>query len=331
MFWNTIPTFLSIDVEPDGFQLERSGSLEWGGFDALFRFLQKLRAGLQDRCGTAPRLGWYFRTDPQIAEVSGRATHVLEKYPNHLAQMSSQGDYFGVHVHPVRWSNVHAAWVHDIGDAAWLRHAIRFAVTEFAQWAGSPVQRFRMGAGFLNNDVIATLEEMRVTLDLSLEPVSGWGLIAKTVQSGVDESPIVGSYLDCQQAPRETFRPSIADFRIPDRKAGRQITMIPLTTYVPEILNRWQRFRRRLRGQPLPSARVLYPSLEWPSPKHFWDLAERQVRSMRRPYLSLAIRTDAADVILTQRERDLMEALLTHPLSKRLRFIDPLEAVKKLA
>ena len=64
----TIPVFLSIDVEPDGFQLSRSDPPRWVGYDAVFELIESLRAKLTGKIGEAPKFGWYFRTDPQIAE-----------------------------------------------------------------------------------------------------------------------------------------------------------------------------------------------------------------------------------------------------------------------
>jgi hypothetical protein len=323
----TIPAFLSVDVEPDGFQLSPSSPPRWEGFDALVGFLQQLRADLQPRCRESPRFGWYVRTDPQIAKVYGRASHVLEEFPNHLAQLAAEGDYFGVHMHPIRWSETHGLWVHDFADREWLRNATRFAVEVFADWAATPARRFRMGAGFMNNDIIANLDELGVVVELSLEPVAGWGLGALAVPSGIDDSPIVGSYEDCRRAPREAFRPSCADFRIPDQESGRRLLMVPHTTYALPERTALRRLAQKLTGRPRPTAQVLYTGLEWPSPTFFWDLAAEQLSTMRRPYLSLAIRTNAADVKITKHVRSLFQALATHPLSERLSFVDPLDVV----
>lgn len=323
----TIPAFLSIDVEPDGFQLSRSNPPAWDGFDALVGFIQQLRADLQPLGCGSPRFGWYFRTDQQIADVSSRASHVLEAFPDHLARLANEGDYFGVHVHPIRWSEAQGLWVHDIADREWLRHTIHLALEAFEDWAGTPALRFRMGAGFLSNDVVAILDEMGVAVDLTLEPVAGWGLGASVVPSGIDASPIVGAYVDCRRAPREAFRPSYADFRIPDQEGGRRLLMVPLTTYVLPETSLLRRFALKMAGKARSPTQVLYPSLEWSSPTYFWDLAAQQLNRMRQPYLSLAVRTDAADVKITKRVSSLLEALPSHPLSARLRFVDPLDAM----
>src|SRR5258705_175163 len=74
---STIPAFLSVDVEPDGFQLDRRDPPEWGGYVAMVEYLTRLRADLDGWTGRTPRFGWYVRTDPQIAQGHGRRYHAL--------------------------------------------------------------------------------------------------------------------------------------------------------------------------------------------------------------------------------------------------------------
>lgn len=305
-----IPAFFSVDVEPDGFQLSRAAPMAWDGFHLMVGFIEKLRAALHDATGRRPRFGWYFRTDPQIAEVYDGAEHCLRAYPEDMALLARQGDYLGVHMHPIRWSNKHDAWVHDVADPAWLTACTRASLEGFARWAGAPAQRFRSGAAFLSNEIVAALEEHGVDVDLTLEPVSGWGLHAMEVVTAIDRSPLVGWYSDCHGAPRLPYRPSPRDFRVPDA-AGREVTLIPLTT------------GRAADGRP----EVLYPGNPWPSAAGYWDRLEHELRSLRRPYVSLALRTDAADEPLTDRVRTLFETLALHPLCRRLDVTDPVEAL----
>lgn len=327
----TIPAFLSIDVEPDAFQLSSTSPVDWSGFHALIAYTQKLRDELRSRNGATPRFGWYFRTDPQIAEVCGSSNHVLNLFSKQINQLKSQGDYFGVHIHPVRWSEPHHLWIHDLADREWLQNATRSSLQAYETFDGAPTKRVRMGAGFLNNDVVAILDEMGVVVDLTLEPVAGWGLTATTVPSGVDESPIVGVFINCQRAPQEAYRPSYADFQTPDQQHGRRLVLIPLTSFdLPEQIDWRKRLRRMLTGHPRRPAQILYPSLHWPNPMEFWDLAAIEIKKMRRPQLSLAIRTDAAESKVLKDVIALFDALPGHPLSENLAFVDPVDAISNL-
>src|SRR5260370_1340363 len=97
-----IPAFLSVDVEPDGFQLDRRDPPAWGGYVAMGEYLTRLRADLDGWTGRTPRFGWSVRTDPQIAEVHGRPDHALVAFPEGVARLRAAGDYFGVHSHLIR-------------------------------------------------------------------------------------------------------------------------------------------------------------------------------------------------------------------------------------
>ena len=324
-----IPAFLSVDVEPDVFQLSRSDPPTWVGYSATVEFVERLRSALSAQTGASPRFGWYFRTDPQIAEVYGRPDHVFVKFPQHVAQLQARGDYFGVHAHAIRWSEHRHLWVHDFEDGQWHAHSTRFALDAYARWAGGPAQRFRSGAGFLTNGIVDVIDQYGVQVDLTLEPVSGWGLAASDVIAGGDSSPIVGPYTDCHIAPRVPYRPARHDFRVRARRHGRSVVMIPLST--SRLLREepsWKRAARCLlrRRQQL---QVLYPGARWPSGSSYWNLVERQLRSMRRPYLSLAIRTDESGSAAATARR-IFHALPRHRLAEQLRFTDPLEAVAHL-
>lgn len=328
---DTIPAFLSIDVEPHGFQLSRPDMSDWTGYDAMIDFAEELRAGLARRAGTSPRFGWYFRTDPQIAEVYGRPDHILAAHPDRIAALRACGDYLGVHSHPVRWCRDRQEWVHDFADGAWLARCTEAALDGFAQWNGAPATRFRAGAGFLSNEIVDALERCGVRAELALEPVAGWWLNATHVGTDVDRSPFRGAYADVRTAPRVAFHPARHDFRVAARRGERRLALIPLTTYVePAEPTRWWRRLRGGRDAAPAEARMPYLNQEWPSAQSYWDLVDRQLRSMPRPYLSLGIRTDLPGSTSLVRTQRMLAALPRHPMAERLRFVDPLEVVEQL-
>ena len=326
-----VPTFLSIDVEPDGLELTRSASSSWTGYDAMIEFAEQMRSRLAERSGAVPTFGWYFRMDPQIGQTYGRPEYALAEYERRIARLAACGDYFGVHAHTLRWSQSHRRWVHDFSDRDWIKHATKSALDAYARWSGSPVQRFRGGAGFLTNEIIEVAEQCGAKVDLTLELGVALGFTWWRVASAVDDSPMVGRYRDCRMAPRVPFRPSHGDFRIPAGAGGRSIIMVPLTTG-PPVRPRppWRRLAQYLilgRG----GYEVLYPSDDWPSETFYWDLIEHQIASMDRPYVSLAIRTDPPDSIRRRKIYRMFNELANHRLAERLRFVDPLDAAPGLA
>lgn len=327
---HTIPAFLSIDVEPNGFQLASPDPSAWTGYAAMLEFSEQLRAKLSACTGTRPRFGWYFRTDPQIAEVYGRSDHVMVTNSARLARLAAAGDYFGVHMHPIRWCPEQRAWIHDFDDATWHARTIRASLEAYAGWAGELARRFRGGAGFLTNGIVETLEAGGVEVDLTLEPVVSWALEAGYVPTSVDASPIVGRPTDCRSAPHQAFRPAHRDFRVSGGEPGRGLVMVPLSTrasYPRRPL--WRRAARRL-ALLEPEREVLSPAAPWPSPRFFWDRVAEELRSMPRPYLSLAVRTDHDGLRQAVRVRRIFDALPEHPLAGSLRFVDPLEVAPSL-
>jgi hypothetical protein len=324
-----IPAFLSFDVEPDAFQLDRMNPPTWSGYTALAEYLEHFRADLTARTGRTPKFGWFFRTDPQVAEIHGRPDHALVAFPERTARLQAAGDYFGVHAHLIRWSADRGLWVHDFEDVQWQTYATRFALDAFGRWAGAPARRFRVGAGFLTNQIVEAAEQAGVEVDLSLEPVTSWGMHASAVRSGVDSSPIVGAFTDCGGSPRFPYRPARHDFRIDAGNQGRRLLMVPLASHSLARRPLWRRAAGRLlHGRAPETVRMLYPAAGWPSPQGFWDLVQQQLRPMRWPYVSLAIRTDAAASESAVSARRILDALPGHPLAGRLLFEDPLASFR---
>jgi hypothetical protein len=225
-------------------------------------------------------------------------------------------------------------WVHDFSDSCWVRESTEFALDAFEECIGAQTQLFRAGAGFLNNDIVDVLDARGVAIEMSLEPVSSWGLTAEAVPTATDSSPIVGKFVDCQNAPRTPYRPDRIDFRRAGGKDCRRILLVPMSTG-PLTLPP-QGFMSTLKNALRPRAKtapvtMLYPTLDWPSERYFWDVVAYQLQGMRTPYLSLAIRTDSpASVKMTKLFR-LLGALPRHPIATRLRFIDPLSARQEVA
>ena len=330
----TIPAFLSIDVEPDAFQISGGDSDHWPGYRATYEFAASLRHQLAQASGAKPIFGWYYRMDPQIERVCGRADFAMTAFPDRTTALREEGDYFGVHTHPLRWSNERQLWVHDFGDRQWLRDCTKFGLDAFAACTGSPTTLFRAGAGFLCNEIVDVLDNNGVVVDLSLEPVAGWGLRSKTVSSAVDTSPMVGEYTNCVTAPKTPYHPSHDDFRKPGHGDARRILLIPLTTG-PGVLppgGLIAKLKRRLHGTSRPDpVHMLYPTEDDWTERYFWDLVSHQLGSMERPYLSLAIRTDRFESFRAARVCRVFTELARHPLARRLRFVDPIGVQEQIA
>lgn len=328
----SVPAFLSIDVEPDAFQVSSNSPVEWEGHRLMAEFIESFRSRLQKNSVSMPRFGWYFRTDPQIEEIFGTSSFAMTHAPEFIESVRRAGDYFGIHPHPLRWSPAYQKWIHEFEDARWLVECTKYSMEVFSDWAGEQVIRTRYGAGFLTNDIIDTFAKGGVRTELTLEPVSHWGVQRDNVPTSIDSSPMVGRYTDCGGAPRSAYRPAEQDFRIPDNTRDDGIVMIPLSSInLADLEPTWKKIARRLIKRPSrEKPKMLYMTSDWGTPKFYWDLVEKRLREMDRPYLSIALRTDRAELTQGSRVRRILEYLPEHPLSYRLRFIDPVEVASEL-
>ncbi len=277
-------------------------------------------------------VGWYHRMDPQITAVYGRPDHAVHTFPEFVAAQRARGDYFGLHVHPVRRGADGRTWVHDFGDPATVTGAVEHCADAFTTSLGAPPRRHRGGIGGITEALVSALDRLGVTVDLTMERSRG---DLTEVHSGVDVSPVLGRTADCTGAPRCAYRPRFGEFGPPwaatrTGRGYRNVALVPLTT---TTWGRWPRrpapLVRRLLGR-RPGPKVMFPNLAWPSPRRFWDLALREAECMERPYLSFAIRTDHPGSAPSRRAAAVLRALPDHPIAGRIDLVDPLTVVDDL-
>lgn len=319
-----VAAFLCVDVEPDHLRLpKRGGPVSWSGFDAMAELAERLRSELHDVSGQAPRFGWYLRMDPQISATHGTPDHVATRFPGRIERFARAGDVFGLHVHPLRWSDEDDVWVHDFVDAGWIRHCVESSAEAFRGVFGELPRRHRFGTRFLNNELVALLEDAGVRVDLTMEP-------GYTSSTGSHEVPIRGTLPDFTRVPREPYRPAHRDYRRRDDETGRELVLVPQSSHTrrdkPRLWRAARFVRRGFRTRPLP----LNPWRSWPSAQQYWDLIASELDAMRTPYLALAVRTDPPGSDVAGRARTWLESLPRHELARRLRFVDPLEAAASM-
>lgn len=329
-----IPTFLSVHVEPDAYQVGRTGPTTWDGYDAVDEILSTLRTSLTQAVGGQPNFTWLFRMDPQIQATCPSAAHAAAAFRDRVDRLAQLGDRFGLHIHPLKWSDDRNLWVHEFADRTFVRRCIVTAVEAFTQAFGEPPRVHSFGAGLFSDDMIETLDELDVWIDISADRhyASKAGLAhPPDVATGVDKAPIIGSKIDCSRVPSYPYRPSHDNARRVDQRHGRQLVVLPLTA-VPRQPDRplWRRVARRIRyGLPTPLM-TLYTAKTWPSPRDFWDVLERHIDSMSHPYVALGVRTDKPGSAADANVRALFEHLPDHPIASRLEFVDPVHGVPPL-
>lgn len=322
-----VPVVFSVDVEPHGFQLSGEWARRTTGFAETVALVERTRPALHDATGAAPSFGWYFRMDPQIERVFGRADHLV-RTSDDIDALRARGDHFGAHTHPLRWSDSRGEWVHDIADPSWTVECIQTALEAFRGALGAPCVRHRVGAALCTQEIIDALERGGVSVECGLEPLPS-DRISPPV-SALDSTELVGGVADDGRvAPRNPYNPSSGDHLRSGRPRG--LTVVPMTsTRLSPSRPGWQTWgwwvtARRRR----PPVRVTHPWLDLPA-SDYWDWLARHLRTMRHPYANIAVRTDDPDSAAFRRTVALIEALPSHPIASRIALVDPIAVVAEL-
>jgi hypothetical protein len=75
-----VPVLVLIDVEPDGFFIERTKNVPWSGFERATQVMAGVRQALSHATGRDAHFTWLVRADEQIAETYGSAGWAFERY-----------------------------------------------------------------------------------------------------------------------------------------------------------------------------------------------------------------------------------------------------------
>jgi hypothetical protein len=320
-----IPIALCFDVEPDDVEIELRPQ-PWVGFEKLFQRVMGLRERVADATGERATFGWYLRMDPQIAESHGSPRWVAEKYRDQLDELRAAGDVIGLHPHAWRWLPDRRRWMSDHGSSEWVEHCARVSFDAFETVFGEPCRFVRWGDRFLSAQAIRLQAELGARFDLTVEPG------APQLRS-MHSTPATGRLLSMEYAPREPYRPSEDDPRMPARTPRDDVGLweVPLTALDPDpVLSRLRWLGRRLRhfGRPLHRPATLVAPM-WPA-QPFWRGVEDYLEATDRPHLAFAVRSDAPirpSSIAAFDEKIAM--LLELPLAKRLVFTTPDDLVTK--
>jgi len=316
-----IPAIWRIDVEPDEFENE-VGEGPWTGFLATVELAEELRKRLADRSGHPVRPAWFVRFDPDIERCFGSLDYVVRRHGAEIDRLRGHGDPLGIHVHAGRWDEARSVSFSDYADTAWTTHCLTVAAETFAECFGEPARRSSQGGYFLTESILDAAVALGIQVDLTPEP----GLGPKT------EDPAFGAYAtapsgDFRKCPRQPYYPSRQSLDMPSSSFAecRPILLVPMTAYdYVSYFTPWpRRIVKGLLGWPRHHA-PLNPWKTWSSPQVYWDLIERAADEQAARYIAFAIRTDLPGSSLAEEVGALLKYLPNHPISERLRFVDPL-------
>jgi hypothetical protein len=109
---------------------------------------------------------------------------------------------------------------------------VRSSIDAYRRIFGGAPAAYRGGDRYLSNAVVRLLEEEGVQLDLTLERMPG-------VARLVDAERGTGDIPDGANVPLGAYRPSSADFRVPDPGRTSGLAMLPLTAHDGKTLVPW--------------------------------------------------------------------------------------------
>lgn len=317
-----VPLVLCVDVEPDARSFKPDAPSPWDGLPRSLDLLEEFRGAVASATGRPAHVSWFLRMDPQVERGYGRMAWVVDGHPEIFDRLCAAGDHFGLHVHVPRWDAAAGDWVIDYADAGWVDDCIARAFEAFRQSVGVPATTFRFGDHWMDQRTFAQIEALGVEVDLTLEP-------------GHDETDFYGRFErhtggppDFRAVPTHPYRPSLADYRVPDPDRCDGPWVLPVTTarVRPRLLHRLYRHlvSRRTWGETSTALVSQHPSL-------FSQIVDAAL-ARPNPHLVLTLRSSAAvKPAYAARVRANLSSLLRRPEGRQLAWVDPATAVRWLA
>jgi hypothetical protein len=310
-----VPVLVLIDVEPEGFFVDRTARDPWSGFERAVPFMTELRASCVRETGSDAHFTWLVRSDAQIADTYGSAAWGLRHYRDAVATLLAAGDEVGAHVHAYRWDERARHWVEDYGDQGWIEHCVRLGVDAFEQHFGRRPASFSMGMDWTNQATVDLLREVGIRFELST-------ILGKEPQRFPPRDSYTGVAPDCSRMPRRPYQPADGAFLVPAPPRRDGLWIVPQSSRVTRVWPSWKRTVWHL-------ARLEAPAPRWTRKLFLQDAdldaaVDEAMRSVECPYLTFAVRThEFSDVEATAIVRRNLEAVLRRPDARRFVFATP--------
>ena len=321
---NKIPIILCIDVEPDGFFIDKDKPLPWKGFEELCLFFNRSRKGLEQATQEKVNFSWFFSLSPQVEKTYGAPEWPLTQYQKEIQELRSHGDELGLHPHPYRWVPGKNNWIEDRADQDWVNYCVKLAFESYQKVLGQPCRSFRFGSVWINNETLNFANRLGAKVDLTVEP--NFKPDAIYPKNG----DYAGEYPDYDDVPRFPYKKADHNFKMMDTNANNDLWMIPLTSgNVRYEYGRLERLKRKIFSpeslKPFPVTLKLSTH-----PKHFSWIVEEQLKK-EVPYITATLRSDAGQSAkqLSYATQN-VDYLMSHPQAKQFVFSTSEESLKVL-
>jgi hypothetical protein len=314
-----IPTVLRIDIEPDDF-INDGKVKDWNGFVGYSIMIDKLRKQMHDLTGIPFTINWHLRCDPDIERLYGRADYAAIRHEDIFDRLISSKDEIGIHIHDHRWDEKNQQIYSDFSDKEWMNHCLRSSFETFTACFNKKPKFSSTGGYFLSDERLKTLAELGIEVDTTPEPGLRATIDISQGEYATEPSP------DYTHFPRKPYYPSLQGMHIPSMSDDdmHKVLLVPLTSFdYFRAQESWpRRMAKKIIGKKATNHRPLSPWRDWPSPKVYWDYVEQAMNEQANPYFATALRTSSPDSIGFKRVMNLLEYLPSHPIAKRLHFVD---------
>ncbi len=325
-----IPIIMLVDVEPDGFFIDRTKALPWKGYEAAYELFSGLRPRLENATGSKVHFSWFYRLDPQVAETYGSFEWPITHYPKFAESFLRHGDDLGLHPHVYRWSNQINNWIEDQADQEWVNYCVEMGFKTYGKLFGLNCESFRFGAYWINNETLKLAECLGARFDLTIEP--GYGL--NKLVSSFSKKFYSGTVPDFEMVPQIPYQPSQEDFRKPDSNRNNGLWVIPLSTgNVQARFGRVETFYKKIFSPHELEPKTITLNLARGT-NGFRIVMDNLLKNLQRPYLTFIVRSDVSHEPQDPSHKENMnkniEYILNHPLVDRFVFTTPAEAMDKM-
>ena len=277
---------MCIDVEPDGFFIDRNRPLPWKGYEGAHQYFSELRPKLEEVTGSPVHFTWAYRLDPQVAETYGLPEWPITNYPKFIEEFLREGDEIALHPHAYRWEKKINNWIEDLGNQEWVNHCVEMGFNCYQKLFNRICESFRFGAYWISTETINLAEQLGAKFDLTVEP--GFRLEKRSFHADLYSAPLP----NYDHVSREPYRPSKMNFTEPDTNRQKGIWIIPMSTsFVTYRFGRLETLYKRIFSPTELKPRPV--TLNWArGVKGFRTVMEDCLRSLRKPYLLTVLRSD---------------------------------------
>ena len=321
-----IPIILCIDVEPDGFFIDRDKPLPWLGYEATYEFFRQFRSRISETTKSQAHYSWYYRIDPQVQVTYGSPEWPWTHYEKYIDDFIQNGDEIGLHPHAYRWEEKINNWIEDLGNQSWVNHCVEMGFVSFKKIFNRTCDSFRFGAYWTNNETINLVEELGARFDLTPEP--GLNLKKRAFDAQLYTAPLP----NYDHVPRFPYRPSKSDFTKsdPNRKDG--LWIIPLSTgYIQYRFGRLEQVYRKFFNPELLKPKCISLNIGNYGSKNFSRMVNHLLNTLEKPHLVLVLRSDNGTKPRQMKNiQDNLDFLLSHPFAGRFVFSTPAELMTTL-